>query len=277
MRGTTVTTLTAATIGHYRQWCTGRGRAENTTRAYTSDLFLFLAEAGENETVTREEYEELAMSWLNLRRMQVSPKTTARRLTSIRGFAKWAGWGKVLDEYIAPMPGKTIPHPLPEGMAGVERMIEQAKNHEQAALVAFGGEVGCRISESLSIQTSSFDLHDMLLTIRGKGDKTRTVPISERAWDHLMPAYALAMSKPDKRLVSYKDRFARQIVTNLGARAKLQRPVSSHDLRATFATALLDSGANIRVVQEVLGHASSETTEIYTGVTLDAMRKAVAL
>lgn len=277
MRGTTVTTLTAGTIGHYRQWCTARGRAENTTRAYTSDLFLFLQEAGENGIVTQEEYEELAMSWLNLRRAQVSPKTTARRLTSVRGFAKWAGWGKVLEEYIAPTPGKTIPHPLPEGIVGVERMIEQAKNHEQVALVAFGGEVGLRISESLSTTTDAFDLHDMLLTIRGKGDKTRTVPISEKAWDHLMPAYALAMTKPDNRLVSYKDRFARQIVTNLGARAKLTRPVSSHDLRATFATALLDGGANIRVVQELLGHASSETTEIYTGVSLDAMRKAVNL
>lgn len=277
MRGTTVTTLTLETIDRYRQWCTARGRAENTTRAYTSDLREFLKAAGEEGKITQEEYEELAMSWLNLRRMQVSPKTTARRLTSVRGFAKWAGWGKVLEEYIAPTPGKTIPHPLPEGMAGVERMIEQAKNHEQAALVSFGGEVGLRISESLSCTIDSFDLHDMLLTIRGKGDKTRTVPVSEKAWDHLMPAYALAMTKPDKRLVSYKDRFARQIVTNLGARAKLMRPVSSHDLRATFATALLDSGANLRVVQELLGHASSETTEIYTGVTMDAMRKAVAL
>lgn len=277
MRGTTVTTLTQGTIDHYRQWCTARGRAENTTRAYTSDLREFLKAAGENGKIMQEEYEELAMSWLNLRRMQVSPKTTARRLTSVRGFAKWANWGKVLEEYIAPTPGKTIPHPLPEGLDGVQRMISCAKNHEQAALVAFGGEVGLRISESLSCTTENFDLHSMLLTIRGKGDKTRTVPVSERAWDHLMPAYALAMTKPDKRLVSYKDRFARQIVTNLGSRASLKRPVSSHDLRATFATALLDSGANLRIVQELLGHASSETTEIYTGVTMDSMRKAVEL
>jgi site-specific recombinase XerD len=244
-------------------------------RAYTSDLREFLKAAGENQTVTQEEYEELAMSYLNLYRFKVSPKTTARRLTSIRGFAKWAGWGRVLDEYIAPTPGKTIPHPISEGMDGVERMIAQAKNHQQVALVAFGAEVGMRISESLSTTIHHFDLETMLLTIRGKGDKTRVVPVSERAWTHLMPAYALAMSKEDGRLISYKDRFARQIVTQLGVRAKLKAKVSSHDLRATFATDLLDKGVHLRVVQELLGHASSDTTEIYTGVSMDSMRKAV--
>jgi site-specific recombinase XerD len=270
-----VTTLTLETIDRYRQWCIGRGRSENTVRAYTSDLKVFLTAAGERGEVTMTEFEELAMSWLNLTRAMASPKTTARRLTSVRGFAKWAGWGVVLEDYIAPTPGKTIPHPLPEGLDGVQRMCDVAKNDQQAALVALGGFVGCRISESLSLTVHSFDLHDMLLTIRGKGDKTRVVPVNERAWGIIAPAMVGALHKPDKRLISYKDRFARQIVTNLGARAKLQRSVSSHDLRATFATAALDRTKNIRVVQELLGHANSSTTEIYTGIGIAQMREAV--
>lgn len=154
-------------------------------------------------------------------------------------------------------------------------MIAAAKNHEQAALVTLGGFVGCRISESLSLTVNSFDLHDMLVSIRGKGDKTRVVPMSDEAWTHLAPAFALAHLKEDQRLVSYKDRFARQIVTNLGTRAGLSRKIASHDLRATFATAALDKTNNIRVVQELLGHASSQTTEIYTGIGVAQMREAV--
>lgn len=275
MPGTKVTTLTLVTIDRYQQWCTGRGRSENTVRAYGSDLREFLKAAGENGQISQEEYEELAMSWLNLTRNNLSPKTTARRLTSIRGFAKWAGWEAVLIDYIAPTPGRTIPHPIFEGMDGVRAMIDKAKNHEQVALVTLGGFVGCRISESLSLTVKSFDIHDMQVTIRGKGDKTRTVPLSEEAWKYLIPAFAIAFGRDDERLVSYKDRFARQIITNLGVRAGLSRRIASHDLRATFATAALDKTNNIRVVQELLGHASSQTTEIYTGVAMAQMREAV--
>jgi site-specific recombinase XerD len=270
-----VTTLSFETIDRYRQWCIGRGRSANTVRAYTSDLKEFLKAAGENEQVTREEYEELAMSWLNLTRNTWSPKTTARRLTSLRSFAKWADWPAVLEDYIAPTPGKTIPHPIHEGIEGIRKMIEVAKNHEQVALVTLGGFVGCRISESLSLTIKSIDVHEMLVTIRGKGDKTRTVPLSEEAWTYIVPSFALALAKDDQRLVSYKDRFARQIITNLGLRAGLSRKIASHDLRATFATAALDKTSNIRVVQELLGHASSQTTEVYTGVAVSQMREAV--
>lgn len=272
MPGIRAMILTSEAIEQHRQWCIARGRSENTARGYASDLREFLRATGE---VAQEEYEELAMSWLNLNRNKVAPKTTARRLTSLRGFAKWAGWGTVLDEYMAPTPGRTIPHPIPEGTDGLRRMIAVAKNNEQAAIIALGGFATCRIAESLSLTPDNFDLSEMLLTIRGKGDKTRVVPLSTEALTHVQAALVLAHGKPDGKLISYKDRFARQIVTNLGVKAKLSRKVSSHDLRATFATAAYDKTGNIRVVQELLGHANSQTTEIYTGVKLAQMREAM--
>lgn len=273
MRGTTVTILTPEAIVAYQQWCTGRGRALNTVRAYGSDLREFLKSA--EGQVTREEFEELAQSWLNLTRNQVSPSTTARRLTSLKGLAKWASWGPVLEDYIAPKPGKTVPHPIPEGADGVARMIDCAKNYQQEALVALGGYMGLRVGESLGLTVANIDIESMLATIRGKGDKTRTVPVSSQAWTHIAPAYAMAMTSQTGHLISYKDRFARHIITHLGMRAKLRRPVSSHDLRATFATAAYDKTGDIRVVQELLGHNSSTTTEIYTGVRLETLREAV--
>jgi site-specific recombinase XerD len=229
------------------------------------------------QTVTKENFEELAMFWLNLTREMAAPKTTVRRLTSLRGFARWAEVSQApLREYIPPSPGKSIPHPIPEGIPGVLAMIDHAKNTDQRALIALGGLVGCRISESLSARFDWIDLESNTLTIRGKGDKTRIVPISPMAWDIIVDAFVKSHGKSDKRLVSYRDRFARQVVANLGVRAGLSRPIASHDLRATFATAVYDETLNLRLVQELLGHASSNTTETYTGVQMTQMREAVS-
>jgi site-specific recombinase XerD len=227
--------------------------------------------------VTKENFEELAMFWLNLTREMAAPKTTVRRLTSLRGFARWMEVSPApLRDYIPPSPGKSIPHPIPEGIHGVLTMIDHAKNADQRALIALGGLVGCRISESLAVRFDWIDLNTNTLTIRGKGDKTRIVPISQLAWDVIVDAFVKSHTKDDKRLVSYQDRFARQVVCNLGVRAGLSRPIASHDLRATFATAVYDETLNLRLVQELLGHASSNTTEVYTGVQMSQMREAVS-
>jgi site-specific recombinase XerD len=275
MLGNAETILTLDAIDRYQQWCTARGRSQNTVKAYRSDLKEFLKAAGENGKILREEYEDLAFSWLNLTRQQVSPKTTARRLTSLRGFAKWAKIGPVLEDYIAPTPARSLPHPIPEGEQGMERMIAAAKNPEQVALVVLGGYVGCRISESLSVDLHNLNLSERTLLIRGKGDKERIVPLSEKAIGYLQEAIIGAVVKPDHKLVSYQDRFARQVIKNLGIRAGLMREVASHDLRATYATIILSQTNNIRLVQELLGHASVATTEVYTGISMDQMRKAV--
>lgn len=275
MLGKRETILTLESIEQYQQWCTARGRSLNTVKAYRSDLKAFLQAAGENNQISREEYEELAMSWLNLTRQQVSPKTTARRLTSLKSFAKWAKMGAVLEDYIAPTPARSMPHPLPELEEGLDRMISVAKNPQQVALVTLGGFVGCRISESLAVDLHNLDLASRTLLIRGKGDKERVVPLSDKAVELLQDSIIEAVVKPDHKLVSYQDRFARQVIKNLGIRAGLQREVASHDLRATYATIILSRTNNIRLVQELLGHASVATTEVYTGISMNQMREAV--
>lgn len=222
-----------------------------------------------------DQYEELAMGWLNMTRGKAAPKTTQRRLTSLKQFAIWAGLSNPLSEYMAPKASKTIPHPIAEGYSGVVQMLGYAKNEQQKAIVAGGAFMGLRISESLKMSIPNFDINSMLLTVRGKGDKTRVVPISRRAWEWLSMPYLLAFNNPDQLLITYSDRTARKIVTDLGDAASLSRPVVSHDLRATFATEVFDFCKDIRVVQELLGHANINTTEIYTGATMDKLRKAV--
>lgn len=220
-------------------------------------------------------FEPLSQKWLNETRRDSAPRTTARRLTSLRAFARWAKWATDLHEYMAPSPGKPIPHPIPERLEGLERMLAVAGSPDQEALIGACGFTGMRISEALDMQPSWLDPHEMTMTIRGKGDKVRVVPVSPRAWSAMSTSFARAFATGSSRVIAYQDRSARQIITSMGRRAGLRRPVASHDLRATYATILSDNGVPPRVIQELLGHTNLTTTEIYMGVQSKALREAV--
>lgn len=268
-----VTTLTPASIERFRNWSIGRGQSHNTAKAYSTDLRMLLAYHSLTE-IPMEDFEMLAQQWLNETRLEAAPKTTGRRLTSLRAFGKWAKWNTELHEYRAPTPAKTIPHPIPERLEGLRRLTQVAENAEQRALVAACGYVGLRVGEALAFRTSWFDASEMLLRVRGKGDKERVVPVSNQAWDLIAPAFVRAMTG-DGKLIHYQDRSARKCITTLGRKAGLSRAISSHDLRATYATVLSENGVNPRVIQELLGHADLSTTEIYMGVQMKALREAV--
>lgn len=273
MRSTTETTLTVESIDKYRNWCIARGQSSNTAKAYSTDLRMLL-EFHSLTAIPADEFEMRVVMWLNATRGNAAPKTTGRRLTSMRAFARWAKWPTELSEYRAPTPGKTLPHPLPERLGGLLRLQAVAKNPEQEALVGAMGYIGLRVQEALDFHTSWLDPHEMVLRVRGKGDKERYVPVSARAWSAISTAYVKAM-QGDGFLIHYQDRSARKCITSMGARAGLARAISSHDLRATYATILSEQGTPIRVIQELLGHANVNTTEIYTGVGFDAMKQAV--
>lgn len=157
------------------------------------------------------------------------------------------------------------------------RLIDVAHQENHKALIALCGLCGCRVAEALSIRPSDFDLEQMLLHIRGKGDKGRHVPVSNRAWDVMALSVTRAFVSENAQVVGLRDRFARQIISDLGERAGLRRHISSHDLRSTFATEIYNRTLDLRLVQELLGHSSSTTTELYTGISQDKMRAAVEL
>lgn len=274
MRSKQVMILTHESIGKYRSWCIARGQSPNTAKAYSTDLRMLL-EFHETETILSEDYEEMAQTWLNETRAAAAPKTTGRRLTSLRGFARWANIETELSEYKAPTPGRPIPHPLPEGLEGLERLLRYTANHEQNALVGCIGFIGLRVQEALDFHFTWLDTQSMILRVRGKGDKERFVPVSPRAWDSISTAFIHAMSSPDGKLIHYQDRSARKCITTLGRKAGLQRAISSHDLRATYATIMSNNGVPPRVIQELLGHANLASTEIYTGVGVDSLKSAV--
>jgi site-specific recombinase XerD len=274
MRSPRAMGLSAEAIERFRSWLSEKGHPSTTQRAYTSDLRMLLQEAGESVDLLY--LEEITMYWLNSTKEQVAPRTTIRRITSVRMFSRWAGNGEILTDYVRPTAAASVPHPIPEGVEGVLRMCEVARRPDQAVLVALGGLGGCRVSESLSMTCETVSVRERLLVVRGKGDKERFVPISSDLWTYLAPVYVAALGSPSP-LVDYHERTAREIITNLAKKAGLSGTVSSHDLRATFATAVYDRTKDLRLVQELLGHASVTTTQVYTHVRMPAMRAAVEL
>lgn len=229
--------------------------------------------------IPQSDFPEVVMGWLTKYREIVSYGTSIRRMTSSKCFAKWARWHEVQDElmeYNLPTPSKGVPHPLPEGMDGVRRMIEVAERPRYQYLVALCGMTGARIGEALSVNAFDFNLRDMSLSIKGKGDKERHVPVSSECWN-VMACIVTANRLAGNRepLVGLRDRFARSTITRLGSRAGISRPVASHDLRATFATELYNRTLDQRLVQAVLGHASQDQTSLYIGHTMKNLHEAV--
>jgi site-specific recombinase XerD len=270
---TPVMILSSESIEQYRQWSIGKGLAENTVRAYTRDLRMFLQVTALTE-VPMEQVEDLAQAWLNMTRLKDAPKTIQCRLVSLRSFARWARHPETLAEYMPPTPQRGEAHPLPGLATDLLNLSRVASNPNEKAAVGLMGYIGCRVSEARSITPEAFNLEAMTIKIRGKGDKTRVVPVSEKAWHLTMDAFVFA-SVNDTPLITWGDRFTRQTIKNMGKRAQITREIASHDLRMTYGTIIFDKTLNIRLVQELLGHESVETTETYTGVRMADMKKAV--
>lgn len=215
--------------------------------------------------------------YLNTGRRNWSAKTTCRKLTTFRSFGQWLGFPTFLATYKPPTPAKPQPHPIPEGIAGVVAMIDRTRNPLHKALLALNGLMGLRIDEVVNITTDCFDVENMTLKVRGKGDKTRVIPISDLAWKYIEPRFEYCGENSNLKLVPYTNSGARKAVTRHGRNASLSTRVRSHDLRATFLTAAYTKTKDLRAVQELAGHADPKTTMTYTGVSMAAMREAANL
>jgi integrase/recombinase XerD len=255
-----------------------RGASANTSKAYKSDLDAFsrwvAAEGGPYDGM-----ETAAATFLNERRQTHAAKTVNRYLTTLREFGKFHGMPSFLHNYIPPTPATAEPHPLPDGMDDVYRMIRAATTNQQKALIALCGMCGLRVEEAVNVTPDSIKVRDTgrVLKVRGKGDKVRNVPISTQAWDYMQRAVdsAALQGGPNARVVGVGNRGARAVISRLGRRAGVLRPVSSHDLRATFGTHAYETSKDLRAVQELMGHSSPNTTVTYTRVSEQTKREVV--
>lgn len=223
--------------------------------------------------ITRTDFEYAAAAHLTERRVECAPSTINRKLSCFRKFGAYLGWQDFLSGYKPPKAAKGVAHPLPEGVSGIMAMVAVARKPEHKAIVALCGMLGLRMGEALKVRPSDINTSRNMLRVHGKGDKYRDVNVSDAVWEHLMPAIIKARDT-NALLIPLHDRTARRAWTSMAKRAGLSHS-SSHDGRMTVGTTMYyNSGGDIRAVQEHLGHASSHTTENYTQVDIEKLRKA---
>ena len=223
---------------------------------------------------------------------KLTASSIARTTAAVRGFhrfavrERWVG-ADITRGVTTPSAARKLPKALT--IDEVERLIGAADTTtaiglRTKALVELLYSSGTRISEALALDVDDLSFDDQVVLVRGKGNKQRLVPIGGHARAALdayvvqaRPAFATrGKGSPALFLNDRGSRLSRQSAWGdleaLAAIAKLEHKVSPHALRHSFATHLLNGGADIRVVQELLGHASVTTTQIYTKVSVEALR-----
>lgn len=269
-------TLTREHIAQFQLWCLGRGRSQNTAKSYSTDLRMFFDEL-DLYSVETKDYQARIAEWMSMNRRVKQPKTLNRRMASAREFGYFAGLGKVLEGYNLPSAAQAEPHPLPGGMADLQKLLDLADSETERALVAMLGLEGMRIAEAMDLKPEDIDFVEEKITIWGKGDKVRVIPLTERAKPYIIPLYlTTSIHRPGTKMIQLSDRGARMAITGLGKKARLSRLISSHDLRATCATLCYEHTKDSVAVQALLGHADPRTTAIYIAVGFAKLREAAA-
>jgi len=273
-----------------------RGASANTVDAYQHDVELLLDYLhGERKAVadtTLDDLQNFAASLHDL----VGARSQCRVLSGVRSFFRFL----VLDGYMEQDPSEllespVVPDHLPEYLTPQEVDLledslpdDKAESQRNRAIIEVLFSCGLRVSELVSLQLSQVHLDERYLRIMGKGSKERLVPISDRAVAELQDWFYdrnQLKIKPGEEGYVFLNRRGSHLTRTMilimlkqaALNAGIKKTISPHTLRHSFATALLEGGADLRVIQLLLGHESIATTEIYTHLTSQSLREAVLM
>lgn len=279
-----------------------RGLASATIRAYRGDLADFSDARGTGRDWANGP--DAALRYLAARTRRgrrldpgLAPTSLRRRAAAIKGFYRFAFGEGLIDIDVAshldlPRMSRLLPETLTQ--AEVERLLAAPADDAlmERALLELLYAAGLRISEALNLDLEDISMDGAFVRVIGKGDRERLVPVGEvaldaiRAWlagprAALVTAHHVEPVRGGPLLLGRSGRrLARQqgwaVVKRAAAAAGLSDRVSPHTLRHSFATHLLEGGADLRIVQELLGHASISTTQLYTHVTGERIREVYA-
>ncbi|MFC9356971.1 site-specific tyrosine recombinase XerD [Rhodococcus sp. NPDC057014] len=281
-----------------------RGAARNTLGSYRRDLqrytqFLADREVTDIGRVREQDVSDFVIALRtgdpNRELPPLAASSAARALIAVRGFHRFAAAEGLTAVDVArdvrpPSPAKRLPKSLPvnEVLALLESVggsgpADGPRAVRDRALLELLYSTGARISEAVGLDVDDIDTETRSVLLRGKGGKQRVVPVGRPAVESL-DAYlirgrpALVSSATPALFLNVRGgRLSRQsawqVLQTAADAAGISSAVSPHTLRHSFATHLLDGGADVRVVQELLGHASVTTTQIYTLVTVGALRE----
>ena len=275
-----------------------RGASTNTLKAYERDLRRYekyLVEINCVEITPQVIFDHVSQ----LRRSQLSESSIARAVVALRNFhqfvSKESGVADPTLEVEVPKIPKRLPKALSinEVTSLIESCAHEGSGIRDRAIIELLYASGARVSELIKLdiddvaEVSLAEKKTMTIKVRGKGGKERFIPVGSFAQaalsQYLVRIRPILLAQSRERalfLNSHGGRLTRQsawnIVVEAAERSGLAGKVSPHSLRHSFATHLLDGGADVRVVQELLGHASVTTTQIYTLITIDKLRESYA-
>ncbi len=273
-----------------------KGLSPRTLEAYMGDVVKFAAYiAEEGADLTAVSIDELRAYLATLVDVGIHPRTQARLLSALRSFY---GFLK-MDGYIEKNPTELLKSPklplrLPDVLTldEIDRVIEaidlsELEGQRNRAMIEVLYSCGLRVSELCNLKISDLYLDEEFIRVTGKGDKQRLVPISPRAVaeleyyfndrDHIeiKPGYEDFVFVSERRRKPLSRITVFHIVKELVAAAGIEKSVSPHTFRHSFATHLLEGGANLRIIQAMLGHESIATTEIYAHIDRTRLREEI--
>lgn len=261
-----------------------KGLSNNTIEAYRRDLTSFLDLINcELSDIQRAQINSFI---LYLREKNYSPTSVTRKIASLRGFFKWL----CINEYCKTDPTQTLEQPkLPKKLPKVltvqeiENILNQNLTKSQVVIVELLYGCGLRVSELTELKINDVDINSKYLQCFGKGSKERVVPLGSKAIQAIknyLPERDFIIQKfrlsTKKLLIKSNGRnMTRQDIYNFihFQGKQINKTVSPHTLRHSFATHLLENGADLRVVQELLGHSDVATTQLYTHISKKRLKE----
>lgn len=261
-----------------------KGLAQNTIDAYRRDLYSF----AENCDSELNKIDRLNINTYirSLKEKKLAPTTVIRRVASLRGFFKWATSMSLLEKNPAStLEQPKVPQRLPKviSLKEIEEILHSDLEPLQALIIELLYSCGLRVSELANLKLNDIDKSSKYVRCFGKGSKERIIPFGKKALtalDNYLSKRELIIKKYNlttkKLLINDNGRFInRQDVYNLIHKKgkDIHKNISPHTLRHSFATHLLENGADLRVVQELLGHSDVSTTQLYTHISKKRLKE----
>ncbi len=261
-----------------------KGLSPNTLEAYRRDLSFFLDNC--DVEISQIDRTQINKYILGLHEQGCAPTSVLRKIASIRGFFKWL----CVNNYCKKNPAETLeppklPKKLPKVMTiqEINSILSEDLNKLETVILELLYGCGLRVSELVNLKVNDFDLNAKYLQCSGKGSKERIVPLGSKA------VIAIKKFLPERDFVIQKFRTdTKKLLINTNGKSvtrqdvynfihkqgqKIHKSISPHTLRHSFATHLLENGADLRVVQELLGHSDVATTQLYTHISKKRLKE----
>lgn len=278
-----------------------RGLSPHTLQAYTDDVRRWLeyvnpglnddAEGirSSNSSILQNAVYDLSAYLADLASIGLSPRSVARALSAIKSFCKWLKMENLITENTAELiESPRQPRHLPDLLSveeidmlvnAIDYTKEESDRNRAIIEVLYGS--GLRVSELTDLRLSRYDAERLFLIVEGKGAKQRMVPVSPVAAEAISAYLPKRFPQPGQEDYLFLNRrghaLTRQMIFTMLRRlaedAGIQKTISPHTLRHSFATHLLEGGANLRAIQELLGHESIATTEVYLHLDRSRLRE----